>query len=185
MRAIVDAIGGEYERYRRLGAAVIDQLDDDQLCSAPGPESNSVATIVWHVSGNLRSRFTDFLTTDGEKPWRTREEEFARRSVSGEEVRTEWDRGWEVLFTALGGLDDGDLARTVTIRGVELSVVRALQRSLAHTAYHVGQMVFAGKALKGEGWTYLSIPPGGTAAYNRRPTRETVARPDQDGSTTR
>jgi len=185
MRSVIGAVEAEYERYRQLGAAVIDQLDATQLCFTPSEETNSVATIVWHVSGNLRSRFTDFLTSDGEKPWRRREDEFAPRAVTKEDVVAAWDSGWQVLFDALGPLEDADLGRTVTIRGVSLSVTQALQRSLAHTAYHVGQMVFAGKALKRDGWTYLSIPPGGTEAYNRDPTRETVTRSGQDGSTTR
>lgn len=173
MRDIIASLEAEYGRYRRLGSETLSQLDDAQLCHGPSPESNSVATLVWHVTGNLESRFTDFLTTDGEKSWRDREDEFAVRRATSREVIARWDRGWTVLSAALAALVDADLTRTVTIRGVELTVSQALHRSLAHTAYHVGQMTFLGKILRRSDWTWLSIAPGGTAAYNRDPTRET------------
>ena len=172
MRDVIDSIAGEYRRYRKLGAGTLEQLSGEQLSTCVSPESNSVATIVWHISGNLASRFTDFLTTDGEKPWRERDEEFGRRSVAPDEVHETWDRGWDVLMGALAELTDSDLARTVTIRGVELTVAEALHRSLAHTSYHVGQMTFLGKMLLGSDWDYLTIPPGGTASYNENPTHE-------------
>jgi hypothetical protein len=138
----------------------------------PSDESNSIATLVWHVSGNLESRFTDFLTTDGEKEWREREDEFAVRDATPGEVREKWARGWRVLMDTLSGLTDEDLARTVTIRGVEHTVAEALHRSLAHTAYHVGQMTYQAKVLLGGDWDWLSIAPGKTSEYNRDPTRE-------------
>lgn len=172
MRAILESIEGEYRRYRSLGERTIDQLEADQLRARPSEESNSVATLVWHVSGNLESRFTAFLTSDGEKPWREREDEFAHRDASPDELREKWDRGWSVLLQALADLDDEDLSKAVRIRGQELSVAEALHRSLAHTAYHVGQMTYLGKLHRGGDWTYLSIAPGGTAAYNENPTRE-------------
>jgi hypothetical protein len=127
---------------------------------------------VWHVAGNLQSRFTDFLTSDGEKPWRHREEEFEERQVGREELVEKWDDGWETLFDALSPLTDEDLARSITIRGVALSVCEALHRSLAHASYHVGQMTYIGKMLKGEEWMYLTIPPGGSADYNQDPVLE-------------
>jgi hypothetical protein len=172
MRDVIEAIEGEYRRYRSLGERTMDQLNGGELSTRPSEESLSIATIAWHVSGNLESRFTDFLTSDGEKPWRQRDDEFAVRTVSKEELLEKWARGWEVVEGTLAGLDDDDLARTITIRGVEHTVVEALERSLAHTAYHVGQITFLGKMLAGDGWTYLSIPPGGTAAYNADPTKE-------------
>lgn len=172
MRAVVASIEQEYRRYRKLGSGTLEQLDRTHLVERVSEESNSVATIVWHVSGNLESRFTDFLTTDGEKSWRNREDEFAVRDASAEEVAEKWERGWEVLESVLAELTDADLTRTVTIRKVEHTVTEALHRSLAHTAYHVGQMTFLGKMLRGADWTYLSIAPGGTAAYNTNPTRE-------------
>ena len=172
MRDVIDAIEGEYRRYRALGEKTMDQLNGGQLCTRPSAQSLSIATIAWHISGNLESRFTDFLTSDGEKEWRQREDEFAVRTVSKEKLLEKWARGWVVLEETLSGLDDEALGRTITIRGVELTVVQALERSLAHTAYHVGQITFLGKMLAGEGWTYLSIPPGGTDAYNAEPTKE-------------
>jgi len=172
MRTVVVAIEAEYLRYKRMGESVLAQLDEDTVCARPAPESNSVAMIVWHVSGNLESRFTDFLTTDGEKPWRDREGEFAAREATPGEVAEKWARGWRVLLDALAAVDDADLSKSITIRGVELSVLEALQRSLAHTSYHVGQMAYLGKLFKGSEWSYLTIPPGGSAAYDADPKYE-------------
>lgn len=171
-RVTVAFFEGEYRRYKALGEGAFSQLDAGQL-SDERLGGSSVATIVWHISGNLQSRFTDFLTTDGEKPWRDRESEFASRAVGLAEVREKWNRGWEVLFNQLGSLSDADLTGGVTIRGTHLRVDEALLRSLAHTSYHVGQIVYIAKALRGSGWEYLSIPPGGSAAYNANPTSET------------
>lgn len=171
-RSVAGSIEAEYRRYRELAERAMDQLGIEEICREGPGGGNSIATLVWHLSGNLASRFTDFLTSDGEKPWREREEEFAPRRVSREELEQTWRAGWDVLFGALEKLDDEDLARSVSIRGVELSVIQALERSLAHTSYHVGQIVYAAKALRGDAWDYLSIPPGGTKAYNQDPTRE-------------
>jgi uncharacterized damage-inducible protein DinB len=172
MRDVIASIEAEYRRYRKLGLETIGQCTEAELTRQVSPESNSLAMLVWHLSGNLESRFTDFLTTDGEKTWRQREEEFSVRTATRTEVQAKWDRGWEVVLDSLAALSDQDLGRTVTIRGVEHSVAEALHRSLAHTAYHVGQMTFIGKMLRGGSWTYLSIAPGGTAAYNANPHRE-------------
>ncbi len=172
MRHVISAIEGEYRRYRALGEGTMDQLTGGQLCTRVSDNSLSVATIVWHITGNLASRFTDFLTTDGEKSWREREDEFAVRTVTKEELSERWSAGWSVLESALSELSDADLGRTVVIRGVEFTVAEALERSLGHTAYHVGQITFLGKMLAADGWTYLSIAPGGTADYNANPTHE-------------
>jgi uncharacterized damage-inducible protein DinB len=169
---MIAAIETEYRRYKSLGEGTMGQLSDDQLLVQPTPESLSIAMIVWHVSGNLESRFTDFLTTDGEKPWRNRESEFEVRRVSRVELLAKWERGWATLFAALASLSDADLPRTVTIRGVAATVGEALERSLAHTSYHAGQMTYLGKMLRRDDWKYLSIPPGGTTAYNANPTME-------------
>jgi len=166
---VILSIRGEYQRYRSLAESAIAQLADEQLVAAPSPGSNSIAVIVWHVAGNFRSRFTDFLTSDGEKPWRHRDEEFTTRALSRDELLAHWADGWAVLFGAIDRLSDEDLERTVTIRGQPFSVIEALQRSLAHVAYHVGQIVYQAKALREGGWRYLSIPPGGSAAYNAAP----------------
>lgn len=173
-RTLVALIEAEYRRYKSLGEGAFAQLDAPELAIDNGG-ANSVATIVWHISGNLQSRFTEFLTSDGEKPWRNRESEFERREVSPEELREKWERGWTVLQEALAGLSDADLSRKITIRGTELRVDEALLRSLTHTSYHVGQIVHVAKSIRGNEWKYLSIPPGGTAAYNRSPTYEHAA----------
>jgi uncharacterized damage-inducible protein DinB len=164
--SIVQSVRAEYSRYKALGEGAFAQLRDDQLAWTPAANANSIATIVWHVSGNLVSRFTDFLTTDGEKPDRNRDEEFAQRSVTRAELLEKWERGWRVLFASLDALTDADLERTVTIRSQAMLVHEALHRSLAHTSYHVGQILFIAKAVSGPAWRYLSIPPGQSAAYN-------------------
>lgn len=170
--SIVASLAAEYARYKALAEGAFSQLTDEQLCvTAPG-DGNSVATICWHVAGNIRSRFTDFLTTDGEKPWRHREEEFQRRSVTQVELRAHWDTGWQALLDTLASLTDDDLGRTVTIRQQPLLVSEALFRSLAHVSYHVGQIVYASRALRGPSWRFLSIPPGQSDAYNAAPDKE-------------
>jgi uncharacterized damage-inducible protein DinB len=169
VRTVISSIESEYRRYQRLGEESIRQLDAEALVRPPPGDGNSVAALVWHVAGNLRSRFTDFLTTDGEKPWRDRESEFAPRAVSAADVRARWDEGWNVLSQTLSALSDVDLSRTVTIRGQALSVLDALHRSLAHASYHVGQIVFLARSLRGKRWEWLSIPPGQSDAYNRNP----------------
>jgi uncharacterized damage-inducible protein DinB len=172
MRQVIDSISGEYVRYRKLAEDAMAQLDESSL-AAPGPNGGlSIATICWHVSGNLASRFTDFLSSDGEKPWRRRDEEFFSRNVSRDELLEKWSRGWDVLAKALAELTDADLSRTVTIRQQPLRVAEALHRSLAHTSYHVGQIVYVAKAIRGHDWHYLSIPPGKSDAYNASPGKE-------------
>ncbi len=170
MRTVIRSIEAEYLRYKELAERTFAQLDDSQLTMRAGETSNSIATIAWHMAGNLTSRFTDFLTTDGEKPWRHRDEEFHDRLVSQPELLAKWNAGWQVLFDTLGTLVDDDLTKTVVIRGQTLPVIDALHRSLAHAASHVGQIQFWGKVMKGTTWNYLSIPPGGSAAYNANPS---------------
>ena len=173
-RTIISLIDAEYRRYKGLGEGALEQLDAQELL-ADAEAVNSVATIVWHVAGNLKSRFTDFLDTDGEKPWRDRESEFERRLNTPAEVRAKWDEGWGVVLDTLDQLADEDLSGTITIRGVPLRVDEALFRSLAHTSYHVGQIVHIAKGLRASSWKYLTIPPGGSAAYNADPTLEKAA----------
>src|SRR5689334_17322412 len=175
MSTVVGSIRDEFLRYKALAEAAIDQLSDADLSADGTDESNSIAVICWHVSGNLRSRFTDFLTTDGEKPWRQREEEFAQRTASREELLAKWEQGWSVLLDTLAKLNDEHLGQTVTIRGQAMRVHEALHRSLAHTAYHVGQIVYLAKALRRGDWNYLSIPPGRSDAYNQAPRYEKAA----------
>ncbi len=158
MREIVESLEKEYRRYKSLAERTFEQLAAEQLTFVPAVESNSVAVVAWHISGNLKSRFTDFLTTDGEKPWRDRESEFDARRVGHDDLRRKWEDGWSVLFAALGDLSDADLGKRVSIRGESLAVHAALHRSLAHTANHVGQIVMLGKMLRAGEWRSLSIP---------------------------
>ena len=174
MNAVLKSIEAEYRRYKAVGECVLTQLSDDQV-NAPEPSGgNSVAVIAWHVAGNFKSRFTDFLTSDGEKPWRDRESEFAPRTPTRDELLDYWEQGWRTVLDSLAELDESHLASTVTIRGTELGVLDALHRSMAHASYHVGQMVYRGKALRGADWEYWSIPPGASEAYNANPTGEKV-----------
>jgi uncharacterized damage-inducible protein DinB len=168
MNMLVKSIESEYRRYKALGERALEQVSDAQLSASDSAESNSLAIVCWHISGNLRSRFTDFLTTDGEKPWRHRDEEFEARSVTRVELMAKWEQGWAVLLDAMATLTDDQLSETVTIRGQAMRVHEALHRSLAHTAYHVGQIVYLAKAFRGEGWTSLSIPPGQSEAFNQK-----------------
>ena len=172
MRVLVSSIEAEFHRYQALAESAMAQLSESEL-SQPGPGgNNSVVIVAWHVAGNLASRFTDFLTEDGEKSWRKRDEEFLVRTPSRTELLAHWQQGWSALFQTLAELDDASLTRQVTIRGTELLVHEALQRALAHISYHVGQIVYLAKCWRGAEWRYLSIPPGQTATYNRNPTRE-------------
>ena len=172
MSQIVSSVQAEYLRYKGLAEAAIAQLSDADLV-VPGPgDGNSIAVLCWHLAGNFRSRFTDFLTSDGEKPGRHREEEFHRRAVTQQELLAYWEGGWAVLLETLGKLSDADLDREVAIRGQSLKVAEALHRSLAHASYHVGQIVYQARGLKGDGWRWLSIPPGQSDQYNARPTME-------------
>jgi Protein of unknown function (DUF1572). len=167
MASIIESIRGEYLRYKALAEGAIAQLDDGDL-STEGPNGgNSIATVCWHISGNLQSRFTDFLKSDGEKPWRHRDEEFQPRTVTRAAILEKWGQGWEILLGTLSNLTDEQLQLTVTIRGQRLYVHEALHRSLAHVSYHVGQIVYVAKSLRGGEWTSLSIPPGKSDAYNQ------------------
>src|SRR5438132_1453197 len=169
---LVDDFITEYNRYRALGEKSMAQIPDDALNALPEPESNSIAMIVRHISGNFASRFTDFLTADGEKPWRDRDREFETRRYTRTEVDELWRAGWTVVEDQLKQLRDADLEKTVTIRGQPLTVHAALSRSLAHVAYHVGQIVLLARVHVGAGWQSLSIPKGKSGDYNRAPTRE-------------
>jgi uncharacterized damage-inducible protein DinB len=172
MHTAIKQFDAEYRRYKSLAEKALAQVLDGAL-SIPGPNGgNSLAVICRHIAGNLQSRFTDFLTSDGEKPWRERETEFQHRVVSRDDLTAEWEAGWATLFSTLDTLTDDDLSRTISIRRTAMTVREALLRNLAHTVYHVGQIVYVAHAIQGTEWKYLTIPPGGTAAYNANPTGE-------------
>lgn len=149
----------DFVRYRDLGERAMAQLEDEQLFVALDPEANSIAVIVKHLRGNMISRWTDFLTTDGEKPDRARDTEFEMApATTREEVERWWEEGWQAPIAALEALRPTDLTRVVTLRGEPHSVLQAIQRNLLHAAYHVGQIVLLAKHLRGSDWTSLSIP---------------------------
>ena len=172
MNVLIKSIEAEFRRYKTLAEGALAQVPEPLLSTSGPANGNSLAMICWHVAGNLQSRFTDFLTTDGEKPWRHREEEFLARTISREVLLAKWASGWDVILTTLATLTDSDLQATVTIRRQPLAVHEALLRSLAHISYHVGQIVYLAHSLCGPEWRYLSIPPGGSDAYNAQPAFE-------------
>lgn len=162
----------EFKRLQALAESAMTQLSDEQFFAVPSPGDNSVAVIVKHVGGNLVSRWTDFIASDGEKPGRDRDTEFR---IGADDTREQllrvWSHGWKTLFEALAPLGDSDMARIVTIRGEPLTVLQAVNRQLTHYAYHVGQIVYVAKHHCGPAWRSLSIPPGRSADFNRNPTR--------------
>ena len=153
--------------HKRLADGGIAQLSDEEFFALPDAESNSVAIVVKHMTGNMRSRFTDFLTSDGEKSDRNRDQEFIiAADATRIEILDAWEKNWQVVFEALGALSGDDLTREVTIRGEPHTVLRAINRQVAHYAYHVGQIVFLAKHWKGSEWKTLSVPKGQSAAIN-------------------
>ena len=151
----------QFRKYRALAEAALAQIDDAAFFAPPGPDENSPALVVKHITGNQLSRWTDFLTTDGEKPDRHRDEEFERRPAdTREQLMARWDEGWRRLFAALEALAEADLARVVTIRGEPHSVLQAVARQQTHYAYHVGQIVLLARHAAGPRWKSLSIPRG-------------------------
>jgi hypothetical protein len=153
---------------KRLGDKAMEQVTEEQLFAAIDSEANSIAIIVKHLAGNMRSRWTDFLTTDGEKPNRDRDTEFADPAATRAALLEQWEIGWSCVFGALGSLTDADLGRAVTIRGEKHSVLQAINRSLGHSSYHVGQIVFLAKHFACVEWKSLSVPRNGSAEFNRR-----------------
>lgn len=172
----LQSIRDEYQRYRITAEKAYSQLSDEELNHQPRAGENSVGVLMRHLGGNLTSRFTDFLKADGEKDWRDREGEFAPGPFPRDKIVADWARGIDTLETTLAAMTDEDLHLNVKIRGIELSVMDALSRSLSHFAYHVGQIVLLSRAIRGDDWKWISIPPGQTAAYNANPDKE--RRPD-------
>lgn len=165
---ILDVVLDEFHKIKKLADKAIAQLSDEQLHVKIDEESNSVAIIMRHMAGNMRSRWTDFLTSDGEKPDRRRDQEFEDVTGTRAELQAEWEAGWQCLFDALAPLTDADLRRTVIIRAEPHSVYKAISRQVAHYAGHVYQILFLGKHLKGAAWTTLSVPRGQSEEFNRR-----------------
>lgn len=160
-RQYLDDALREFRKYKAFGDRAVAQVEDEAWFRTLDPESNSIALVMKHMTGNMRSRWTDFLTTDGEKPDRNRDSEFETEdSDTAASIRERWENGWARVFTALEALEPADLGRTVSIRGEKHTVLQAINRQLTHYASHVGQIVFLGKHLAGDRWQTLSIPRG-------------------------
>lgn len=168
-RLIISAVEGEFARYRMLAEKAAGRLSFEQMRLALDPQVNSVAVIMKHVGGNLRSRWTDALTSDGEKPWRDRDSEFVDDFTSRQEIEAVWKGGWDVLEAAMKDWSDDDLGRVVMIRKEPHSLMMALQRSVTHCAYHSGQIVQTARVIAsraGLDWETLTVARGGSAAFN-------------------
>src|SRR5487761_15121 len=159
---------GLFHYYKKLGERAMAQCPDEALFTSLDSESNSIAIIVKHIAGNMRSRWRDFLTTDGEKPDRQRDTEFETPPATREALLNLWEQGWICVFAALEPLSDADLGRTVTIRGEAHSVMQAINRQIAHYALHIGQIVFLAKHLQASNWRSLSVPRGQSGAFNEK-----------------
>ncbi|MBI3822279.1 MAG: DUF1572 family protein [Planctomycetes bacterium] len=163
-----DDIVFTFRKHQRMAEQAMVQLDSDDFFRKPGKHSNSVGIIVKHLAGNLKSRWTDFLTGDGDKPERDRDAEFI---LGPDDTRSkllaDWGQAWSVLLASLASLEESDWTRSVRIRGEEHSVMQAIHRSLTHTAYHVGQIVYLARLLKTDGWNWLTIPPGQSKQFGK------------------
>ena len=160
-----------FRYYKKLAGSAMAQVTDEQLYTVLDGEMNSIAVIIKHMAGNMRSRWTDFLTSDGEKPDRNRDNEFLDPPASRDALMDLWDQGWNCLFHALAPLTDADLGRTVTIRGEPHSVMQAINRQVAHYSYHCGQIVFLAKHFCAYSWQSLSVPRGASSGFNQKVLR--------------
>lgn len=169
------SLGNEYlqtvirrvKYYKDLGGKTFDQLTDADFHYQPNEESNSIAVIIQHMAGNMLSRWTNFLTEDGEKEWRQRDDEFALHNYSKQQLLELWEKGWQCFIETLESLREADLLKTVHIRDENLSAIDAINRQLAHYPYHIGQIVYVGRIIKDKEWKNLSIPKGHSLQYNQ------------------
>ena len=169
---LIESISGEYNRYKSLVELALVQVKDSDLNIVVGDDGNSISILMNHLIGNLKSRFTNFLTEDGEKEWRKRDSEFEENNLTREQLLNGWMESFLILFDQLGKLKEEDLGREISIRGQKLFVIEALHRSLAHLSYHVGQIVLLARMHVGKEWKSLSIPKGKSNQYNLSPTKE-------------
>lgn len=164
----LDGTKKQFLYYKSLGDKTMDQIHDDHLFWQYNEESNSIAIIIKHLWGNMKSRWTDFLTTDGEKEWRARDAEFENDIKTREELLLKWEDGWQCLFDTLDKIEETNFEQPVYIRNIEHSINEAINRQLAHYAYHIGQIVFLGKINCGDQWKSLSIARGASKSYNQK-----------------
>jgi len=167
----IESALGILRQYKTLADKAMEQITEDEFFRPPEPESNSIAIIVKHVSGNLLSRWTDFLTADGEKEWRNRDGEFEIDKVERNQLMQMWERSWQCLFSSLESLTRDDLGTIITIRSEPHSVLEAVNRTLAHISYHVGQIVFLAKMFKSGQWQTLTIPRKKSREFNEKMSR--------------
>jgi len=166
MEDYLSSVKKQFEYYKSLGDKTFSQLSEEAMFWQYNDDSNSVAIMVKHLVGNMLSRWTDFMTTDGEKEWRKRDKEFISTYSSKFEIILDWNKGWDCLFTAINPLQNSDLNKQIYIRNMGHSVTEAINRQLAHYSYHVGQIVYLGKMIQSNKWDGLSIAKGGSKAYN-------------------
>jgi hypothetical protein len=162
----LDSAKRQFMLYKQLGEKAMAQATEQDLFWSPNADTNSIATIVKHMWGNMLSRWTDFLTSDGEKPWRQRDSEFENDWTTREQLMAKWEEGWKCLFAALDSMTDDDLEKIVYIRNEGHTALEAINRQIAHYSYHVGQIVFVAKMLRSDEWNSLSIPRNKSKDYN-------------------
>jgi Protein of unknown function (DUF1572) len=167
----IESALGILRQYKTLADKAMEQITDEEFFRQPEPESNSIAIIVKHINGNLLSRWTDFLTTDGEKEWRNRDSEFEMDTIERNQLIQMWDRSWQCLFLSLESLTPDDLGTIITIRSEPHSVLEAVNRTLSHISYHVGQIVFLAKMFKSAEWQTLTIPKKKSKEFNEKMSR--------------
>lgn len=165
---VLQIVLAELHKLKSQSDRAIAQLRDEDLFVQLNPDQNSISVIMKHMSGNMLSRWMDFRTTDGEKDWRNRDDEFVERIVPRAQVLEHWERGWKCLFNAMNSIQQDELMRTITIRGEAMSLFQAINRQTAHYGYHVGQIVLLAKHIRGKDWQYLTIPRGQSEQFNEQ-----------------
>lgn len=167
-KLFLESILKRFKEYKSLGEKTFEQLNDEEMHFQPNEESNSIAIIIQHMHGNMLSRWTNFLTEDGEKEWRKRDDEFEVHQFSKPQLIDKWNDGWKVCLDALQSLTEKDLSKNITIRSRPLNVIDAINRQLAHYSYHAGQIVYLGRWIKASEWKSLSIPKGQSNQFNEK-----------------
>jgi hypothetical protein len=164
----LDSVIKRFKEYKVLGEKTFEQLNDEEIHFQPNNASNSIAVIIQHLHGNMVSRWTNFLTEDGEKEWRNRDDEFEMHQFTKQQLIEKWDEGWKVVLDSLQSLTENDLSKTITIRSQPLNVIDAINRQMAHYSYHVGQIVYLGRWIRKDEWKSLSIPKNKSQEFNQQ-----------------
>jgi hypothetical protein len=164
----LDSVIKRFKEYKVLGEKTFEQLKDEEMHFQPNEASNSIAVIIQHLHGNMLSRWTNFLTEDGEKEWRKRDDEFEVHGFTKQQLVEKWNEGWKAVLDTLQSLTENDLSKTITIRSQPLNVVDAINRQMAHYSYHVGQIVYLGRWITKDEWKSLSIPKNKSQQFNQQ-----------------